>query len=236
MNIVTARSLQLIGCEVCGLVCRPPAGEEGLRCPRCFAALHRRKPNSLARTWAFLLSAAILYLPANLLPIMDTRSLGSQRSDTILSGVVVLWQEGSWELAIIVFVASIVVPMLKIAVLTLLLLTVQWRSNWRPAERARLYRLVEFVGHWSMLDVFVVVLMATLVQFQAYAQVGAGPGAIAFGAVVVLTMLASRSFDPRLIWDAATPAQASSDIPSVSTGPKPMPPQALSHHMTEADG
>lgn len=180
-------------------------------CARCGAALHSRKPDSIRRTWAFLIAAMVLYIPANLLPIMRTASLAEEHRDTILSGVVTLWRVGSWDLALIVFVASIVVPMTKIAVLILLLVSVQLRSHWRPAERARLYRMVEFVGHWSMLDVYVVVMLVALVHFHALAQVDPGPAAVAFASVVILTMLASMSFDPRLIWDAAAVDAASTE-------------------------
>ncbi|TJY62340.1 paraquat-inducible membrane protein A [Sinimarinibacterium sp. CAU 1509] len=172
-----------------------------MRCRRCGTSIHRRKPESIARTWAFLIAAAILYLPANLLPIMLTSTLLEQRSDTILSGVAALWRDGAWDIAIIVFVASVVVPILKIGVIALLLWSVQSGARWRRSERTRLYRIVEFVGHWSMLDVFVVALLVGLVHFRSFADVQPGPGAVAFAAVVVLTMLASMSFDPRLIWD-----------------------------------
>lgn len=200
MRFVEARDLGVLGCQACGLVCRD-GGAARMRCPRCRSLLHRRNPSSIARSWAYLLAAAILYIPANVLPIMQTSTLFDSQADTILSGVVVLWRSGSVDLAIIVFIASIVVPMLKIAVLALLLITVQRGSRWRRLERARLYRMIEFIGHWSMLDVFVVALLASLVHFQAFANVEPRPGAVAFGAVVVLTMLASRSFDPRMIWD-----------------------------------
>lgn len=198
----TARELGVIGCSACGLVCQAVAVPEHAHCPRCNAALHRRKPNSLSRTWALLITAAMLYIPANLLPMMVTTTLFDSRSDTIVSGVIVLWRGGSWDLATIVFVASVVVPVLKIAILALLLITVQRSSDWRPHERARLYRVIDRVGHWSMLDVFVVALLITLVHFKTFARVEAGPAAVAFGGVVVLTMLAAMSFDPRLIWDA----------------------------------
>jgi paraquat-inducible protein A len=135
------------------------------------------------------------------MPIMDTGSLLNYRKDTILSGVVHLWKTGSWAIAVIVFIASITIPMLKLISLTLLLISVQRHSSWHPEQRARLYRLVELVGRWSMLDIYVVTLLAALVQIQSLAIVKAGPGAVAFGAVVVLTMLASNYFDPRLIWD-----------------------------------
>ena len=202
---VTTAQAGLFSCHVCSLVCAPvahagpDAGDS--RCPRCGARLHRRKPDSVARTWALLIAAYILYVPANLLPIMETRSLFDSQQDTIMSGVVFLWVTGSWPLAAIVFVASIVVPLAKMIALTLLTASVQWRSAWRTQERARLYRMVELVGRWSMLDIYVITIMVALVQIQSLASIKAGPAAAAFGGVVVLTMFAAMTFDPRLIWD-----------------------------------
>ena len=144
----------------------------------------------------------ILYIPAVLLPVMVTSTLFGAQSDTILSGVVYLWTTGSWSLAAIVFIASVVVPMLKILSLTYLAWSTQLRSALIPRERTRIYRIVEFVGRWSMLDIYVITILVALVQFGSVASIEAGPGAIAFGAVVVLTMFAALSFDPRLIWDA----------------------------------
>ncbi|MES0873406.1 paraquat-inducible protein A [Sinimarinibacterium thermocellulolyticum] len=200
--VVTARELGLLRCHACGAIYRLPSQDDCCHCRRCGVRLHLRKYNALTRAWALLIAAAMLYLPANLIPIMKTSTLLEQRSDTILSGVVALWQQGSPEIAVIVFVASIVVPLAKIAVLALLLVTAQRRSAWRQAERARLYRFIEFIGYWSMLDVFVVALLVGLVHFRGLAEVQPGGGAVAFAAVVVLTMLASKSFDPRLIWDS----------------------------------
>lgn len=190
-------------CGACTQISRLPPPGLAADCPRCGAALHPRRPASLARTWALLLAATLLYLPANLLPIMHSIDFFGPRTDTILSGVVKLWQDGAWDLALIVFVASVVVPILKIGVMGFLALSVQRRWRTRLRERARLYRLVEKIGHWSMLDVFVVALLVALVDIRGLAQVLPGPGALAFGAVVILTMLAAMSFDPRLIWDAA---------------------------------
>jgi paraquat-inducible protein A len=200
--VPTARSRGLRGCECCGLVSE--AAEGTPRCPRCAFALHERKPQSLQRTTAYLLAAVVLYVPANTLPIMATASvIMGRESHTILGGILELWHTGSWDLALIVFIASIAVPILKIAALTLLVVTAHRRSRWRQAERASLYRLLETVGHWSMLDVFVVVLLVGMVRFGAFASVEPAAGLLAFGAVVVLTMLASASFDPRLIWPEA---------------------------------
>ena len=187
--------------HVCGLVSGPYKSLEAARCPRCLARLHSRKPNSVQNCWALLIAAFILYIPANLLPIMETGSLFDYRKDTIMSGVLHLWKTGYWVIAAIVFIASIMVPLFKLIALSLLLVSVQRRSLWWPMQRTRLYRLVALVGRWSMLDIYVVTILAALVQFRSLATVKAGIGAIAFGAVVVLTMLAATKFDPRLIWD-----------------------------------
>jgi paraquat-inducible protein A len=197
----TGASLGLFTCHACGMLSRAASHSHAVRCPRCGSPLHARKPDSVARTWAFLLAAAILYIPANVLPMMHTSSLFGSQSDTIMSGVVYFWTSGSWYLALIIFFASIMVPLLKMTALVLLLVTVQTRSRWQAGPRARLYRLVEAVGRWSMLDVYVVAVIITLVQLKALATIRPGPGAVAFAAVVVLTMFAAMAFDPRLIWD-----------------------------------
>ena len=199
--LVSARELGLLPCAECGLLCSAATTDADLACPRCDAALHARKPNSVMRTWAFLIASVILYVPANLLTVIRTNELIGSESHTILGGVVELWNDGSWDLALIVFVASIVVPILKMLALGLLAFTIQRRSHWRRHQRARLYRMLDAVGHWSMLDVYVVALLVGLVRFQGIAQVLPGPGIAAFGMVVVLTMLSSLSLDPRLIWD-----------------------------------
>lgn len=201
MTTTTAAEAGMLGCHACGLLSRPSAAGHTLECARCGASLHVRKPYSISRTWAFLMAAAILYIPANVLPVMETGSLFGAQKDTILSGVVYLWTSGSWPLAAIIFVASIMVPGGKLLALTVLLVSVQRRSSWKPFERTKLYRMVELVGRWSMVDIYVVAILTALVQFKALATIKAGPGAIAFGAVVVLTMFAAESFDPRLIWD-----------------------------------
>ncbi|MDN0082613.1 paraquat-inducible protein A [Crenobacter sp. SG2305] len=190
-------------CHDCGLLMKLPAHAHDLSCPRCGAMLHLRRPASLSHTWAFLIAAMVLYIPANVLPVMYTSSLFGAQTDTIMSGVVYLWVSGSWSLAVIVFIASVAVPMLKILALSYLVISTQFHSHWLPEQRTRIYRLVEFVGRWSMLDIYVITMLVALVQFQALATIKAGPAAIAFGAVVVLTMFAAMSFDPRLIWDEA---------------------------------
>jgi len=197
----SARRQGLIACHTCGLLSRPPVRAGRVRCPRCDGPLHTRTPRSLSRSWAFLAAAIVLYVPANLLPIMHLTSFGQTQSDTILSGVVYLLLHDMWPLALIVFIASILVPVLKIVILAYLLISVQLGSAWRPLDRARLYRFTEFVGRWSMVDVFVVTVLVALIHLGQLASVSAGAGAIYFAAVVILTMLAAMTFDPRLIWD-----------------------------------
>ncbi|WP_321815600.1 MULTISPECIES: paraquat-inducible protein A [unclassified Paraburkholderia] len=223
---VTAKDAGLACCHVCGqleswqLLARTPHTshkQHKPRCTRCHAPMHLRRPDSLRRTWAFLSAAAILYIPANVLPIMNTATLAHDRGDTILSGIVHFWLTGEWLIASIVFIASIMVPMLKISALALLALTSQRRSRWRTAERTTLYRVVEVIGRWSMLDIFVIALTVALVRFGTFGTVTAGPGAIAFGAVVILTMLASMQFDPRLIWDPVSRAAPVAEEPSQYT-------------------
>lgn len=202
MTAPTAAGHGLVACHVCELVTRAPRASVEGACPRCGAKLHSRKPNAIARTWALLIAAAILYLPANIEPVMITSSFLGTQSDTILSGVAYLYHSGSWPLAVLVFAASILVPLLKLIALSYLAASVQSRSRANPLQRTRLYRVLEFVGRWSMLDVFVVMVLAALVNMGALANIQAGRGAMFFGGVVVLTMLASMSFDPRMIWDA----------------------------------
>ena len=189
-------------CHVCGLVHQVQGSLEGLRCLRCDAHLHRHAGLALQRCWAYLGASVVLYVPANVMPVMSTNSvvMGSG-THTIMGGIVELWEAGSWELAVIVFVASIVVPVMKMVALGLLAWTGGRGSGWARRERARLFRLVETVGHWSMLDVLVVVLLVAMVQFGPLANIQPEPGMLAFGAVVVLTMLAAGAFDPRLIWN-----------------------------------
>jgi paraquat-inducible protein A len=194
----------LIGCHSCNLVSRASANHEphaAAVCPRCRAPLHARKPDSLARTWALVIAAGICYLPANLLPIMKVTSLGNAQADTILSGVIYLVVHGMWPLALVVFIASVFVPLAKLVILVFLLVSVQRRSPWRPVDRTRLYRLTEAVGRWSMVDIYVVTILVALVRLGNLASIEAQPGAIFFGAVVVITMFAAMTFDPRLIWD-----------------------------------
>jgi len=198
----TARELGMVSCHDCHLLVELPQSDpHGHCCPRCGASLHQRKPNSLTRTWALVCAAVILYIPANVLPITITSALGTKQADTILSGVIYFMKSGSWEIAAVIFIASVFVPFAKLLILIFMLLSVQFRSAWRPKDRTALYRLTEMVGRWSMVDIYVVTILVALVKLGAVATVEAGPAAVYFAAVVVITMFAAESFDPRLIWD-----------------------------------
>lgn len=192
-------------CGICEKLHRVPPSSPGARfaCSRCGAAMGLRKPDSLRRTWCFLIAAYVFYVPANLYPVMIVSHLGKSDADTIFTGVLSMYQAGWWAVGSLIFVASIMVPLTKLLVLTLLLLSVHLGRRPHLADRTRMYRAVEIIGHWSMLDVFVVSITVALIQLGALANVRAGEGATWFAAVVVLTMLAAMSFDPRLIWDAA---------------------------------
>jgi paraquat-inducible protein A len=192
---------EALGCEACGLVSfHPPAAA---RCPRCGSVMHERKPNSLARTWALLIAAAILYVPANLYPVLTVMQLGAGQPSTILGGVRELISSRLYPLAALVFFASIAVPMLKLVGLTVMLVATQTgRAGWLR-DRTRLYHVVRWIGRWSMIDIFMESLLGALVRFGSVITIEPGIGAVAFGAVVILTMLAAETFDPRLMWDAA---------------------------------
>ncbi|WP_223513689.1 paraquat-inducible protein A [Pseudomonas sp. GL-B-19] len=194
-----ASDLNLCLCHTCGMTC--DMTDNPHECERCGAPLHRRKTNSLARTWAFMFTALAFYVPANLLPVMNTQMLGNGADSTIMSGVLEFWAAGAWDIALIIFIASIAVPGIKFVALTFLLVSVHRDSLWARKERSQLYRVVEVIGYWSMLDVIVVALVASLVKFKALADIEPRAGILFFGLVVVFTMLSAMSFDPRLIWD-----------------------------------
>lgn len=189
-----------LGCGTCRFVTRTVPGEP---CPRCGFALRTRKPDSVARTWALGIAALILYIPANVYPVLTVTELGASQPSTILGGVRELLEAGMWPLAALVFFASVVVPGLKVLGLVLLLLTTQAGSRWRLRDRTILYRIVDQIGRWSMIDIFMGSILVALLQFGAIVSVVPGPGALAFAAVVILTMLAAQTFDPRLMWDTA---------------------------------
>jgi paraquat-inducible protein A len=191
----------LVACRACRLVSLASADGRD-RCPRCGHRLHRRKPNSLARAWALLTAATILYIPANVFPVMTLTYFGRGVPHTILGGVEELIQKRLWPLAAIVFLASITVPLLKLVSLAVMMLNVHFGWAGLLRDRTRLYRIVLAIGRWSMIDVFLLSALAALVRMGFLASVHAQVGAVAFAAVVILTMLAAESFDPRLMWDA----------------------------------
>jgi paraquat-inducible protein A len=204
----TAARAGLVSCEACQLLSRPASAKAPGFCRRCGEKLEFRQHASIETTWALVVAAAICYIPANALPVLNTITLGESEPDTILSGVAFLYSSGSWPLALIVLIASVMIPLGKLAALVYLLVTVQRGSIANSRERTRLYRIVEVIGRWSMLDVFVAAFTVALVQLQPLTSVEPGAGVLFFAAVVVLTMLAAEAFDPRLIWDAADPSRA----------------------------
>ncbi|MBV9251318.1 MAG: paraquat-inducible protein A [Acetobacteraceae bacterium] len=192
--------LRRLGCDTCGLVSRTIPGTA---CRRCGTPVYHRKPNSISRTWALGIATMILYLPANLYPVLSATRLGANRTSTILGGVQELLALGMWPLAAVVFFASIAVPVLKLAGLGVLLVTTQTGQTGWLRDRAILYRIVDSIGRWSMIDIFMASLLVALLQFGSVVSVVPGAGAVCFTAVVILTMLAAQTFDPRLMWDAA---------------------------------
>jgi paraquat-inducible protein A len=205
---------RLVGCHTCQLAVELPPSSHGddLLCPRCGSILHRRKPNSLARTGALLITAALLYIPANVYPVMTLSALGSGEPSTIIGGVMELIAADMWPLALIVFTASILVPMLKLISMSWLVISARTGSRWRLKDRTLIYRLNELVGRWSMVDVFVVTILVALVQLGSLANILPGVGILAFASVVVLTMLAALFFDPRLMWDRAGANDPAEDL------------------------
>lgn len=213
-----------IGCDTCGLV---SLARDGTHCRRCGFRLHHRKPYSIAWTWALSLAALILYIPANVYPVLTVVRLGRGNPSTILGGVQELLAAGMWPLALLVFVASILVPVVKLICLGILLVTTQIGTAWRLKERTVLYRMVDWVGRWSMIDIFMVSLLVALVQLGGVSTVRPGAGATAFASVVILTMFAAQCFDPRLMWDAAEPpARPAGRFPAQSAAGHPAQPTA----------
>jgi paraquat-inducible protein A len=214
----------LIGCDTCRLALHARAGT---RCPRCFSRLRVRKPLSLTRCWALTGAAAALYIPANIYPILTLIRFGRGEPSTIIGGVIELVQARMWPLALLVLLASIVVPMLKLVSLCLLLVMTQEGSVTRLRDRTRLYRFVDSIGRWSMIDVFMLTILVALVRMGFIATVLPGVGAIAFASVVVLTMFGAASFDPRLMWDAAAAAGHDLEAEDLETHPPQAAPRAL---------
>ncbi|OSM95024.1 MULTISPECIES: paraquat-inducible protein A [Lonsdalea] len=199
---IRAGQLGVIGCPLCRLVCKSErTSSTPARCPRCHTRLHPRRPASISRSWALLIAAIIFYIPANVLPVMYTSLFGHGSESTILAGVIDFWKAGSYGIALLIFAASVVIPCIKFLALGVLLISARRRSAVARLERAKLYRLTEIIGYWSMLDVFVVAAVSALVKFQTLSDVEPRSGILYFGLVVILTMLSAMNFDPRLIWD-----------------------------------
>ncbi|WP_267273444.1 paraquat-inducible protein A [Pseudomonas putida] len=191
----------IVVCNECHELNRQEPDSTSQTCTRCGAIVHARRPNSIVRTWALLIAASILYIPANILPIMTVSTLGQGSPDTIMSGVITLLKHGMVPIAAVVFIASILVPTFKLVGIGLLLYSVQRRQPLSAQQRILMYRFIEFIGRWSMLDIFVIAILVAVVNFGRIASVEANLGAVAFATVVILTMLAALTFDPRLIWD-----------------------------------
>lgn len=198
---LTAKAAGLISCHICRNLTPIAEAETSDHCVRCGERLHLRKPNSISRCWALVITAYILYIPANLLPMTKAATLGRVQEDTIISGVLYFISTGMWPIALVIFIASVFVPLLKLLILSGLLISVQCRSHWRPAERTRLYRLTELIGRWSMVDIYVLTILVALVKLGAIAHIDAGPAGLFFALLVIVTIVAAQAFDPRLIWD-----------------------------------
>jgi paraquat-inducible protein A len=201
----TARKAGLIRCDDCGKIVRHVQHEpdEIIRCPRCRAELHSRKPGSISRTWALVLCAAILYLPANILPIMRVEYLGTPDDSTILDGIIYFFQTGDYLVGGIILAASVLVPLFKVIGIILILTSIHFHWRGWMKHKAGMFRFIEFVGRWSFLDIFVIALLGAMVRFGSLTTIGADPAAPFFTAVVVSTMFAALTFDPRIMWDVS---------------------------------
>lgn len=197
--MITAADCGLANCHVCGKL----SNLEVVHCTRCGSTVHLRKPQSIHRVLALLVTACILYIPANILPITSTTQLGVVTDSTIIGSTLHLWEAGSYPVAFVIFFASIVIPIAKIIALFWLCWSVIYKQEYKRKERTRLFRITEFVGRWSMIDVFVVTILVALIQLGGVLTIQPGGAALAFAAVVIITMFAAFAFDSRLIWDAA---------------------------------
>ena len=195
--MTTAREAGLVTCRTCSLVW--PADAE--TCHRCGTALASREPMSLQRVWAWWVAGLVCYIPANLYPMLVTETLTSRTADTIIGGAIEIARHGDLGIAVIVLVASVVIPIAKFIAIAYLGLSVRLRSQQTPKGRMHLFEVIEFIGRWSMIDVFVVAILSALVQLSVVASVHPGPAALAFALSVIFTMFSAKSFDPRLIWD-----------------------------------
>jgi len=204
----------LAGCHTCGKVSPVSLGN----CPRCGTHLHLRKPASIQNTLALMAAATLLYIPSHMLPIMTVVELGTVSHNTIIGGMMTFWRTGAYPIALVIFTASILIPLLKIIALSWLCLAATGRVHPSPATLGKIYWFTELLGRWSMIDIFVVGILVSVVQLGNYMVVTPGPGALAFAGVVMLTMLAAMSFEPRMLWDRLD--ELSATTPSTATKPK----------------
>lgn len=197
----SARQQGVLSCHDCLALNHAHQDEKQAKCYRCGHHLHSRKPSSVQKTTALLITAALFYIPSMIYPVSVVEYFGQKSPSTLIESIIFFWQEGAWPVALVIFIASVFVPLVKMFGLSFLLLSVHFKMNNFRRQRTTLYRIIEFIGRWSMVDVFVVVLLVCLVQMGVLAAILPGIGIVSFAMVVILTMIASESFDPRLIWD-----------------------------------
>ncbi len=200
----TAMGAGLISCHECGKLLRagPSSVTAQLLCPRCYSKVHFRKPNSISKVWALVITAIVLLVPANLLPIMRVDFFGMKSYSTIMDGIIYFFQSGEYGIGLIIFIASVLVPVFKIIGMIIILLTIKFKWKKGLRHKAVMFRFIEFIGRWSMLDIFVIALMSALLNFGSFTSTVAAPAASYFSAVVISTMVAALTFDSRLLWDA----------------------------------
>ena len=201
----TGMELSILSCEICNSLFykKDFPDLENAHCLVCGLQLHQRKPNSISRTWAFVLTALICYIPANIYPVMVIDSFGNVEPHTIISGVIAFIHSKDYPLALLVFIASIFIPIMKILSLMFLMISVQFKWKWNPKKRNLIYNIVEVIGKWSMVDVFMISILMALVKLGSIMTIVAGKGATFFALVVVFTIIAASTFDVRLVWDNA---------------------------------
>jgi len=209
---LTGKDAGFMICHDCHKVLRCPEDGSSVVCPRCCSQVHLRKPNSITYTWALVITSSILLFPANVLPIMKVDFMGSQDYSTIMDGIIYFFKEGSYGIGIVILTASILVPVFKILGIILILLSVQYRWQSWLKHKTIMFRFIEFIGRWSMLDIFVIALLTVLVDFGFFSTISAASAATYFCGVVISTMLAAITFDTRLIWDASVPSSLNEEI------------------------
>ncbi len=202
-TLLTGMDAGLFLCHECHYVVKAGDEAENLKCPRCHSAIHPRIPNSLAHSWAFVITSLVLLFPANMLPIMAVEYMGSSECSTIMDGIIYFFKEGSYGIGTVILVASVLVPVFKIVGIIMILVSIHFRIESWLRHKTLMFRFIEFIGRWSMLDIFVIALLTALVNFGFLSTIVAAPAAPFFCGVVISTMLAAEFLDTRLIWDAA---------------------------------